>query len=456
MVMEGVVRNVLALTAAVLAACVAQARRPVDAPPLPPPDPGVYTIVEVDTAQELADACWNLTSNQAIVIAAGSYDLTSVVFPNGVDGRLTVGRYGAAPIANVQIRGATGDPADVVIHGGGMTDPIVPFGFQIFTATDVLIADLSVGGVFYHSVAIQNDQGASRVRLYHCRLHDAGEQIVKGNRGSNPGAEDVVIEYCEVFLTAGAIVHPELGYCYTNGIDAIGGQRWIIRDNLIRGIFCQDSSLAGPAVLMWQGSSDTVVERNTFVDCARGIALGLVSAQDHSGGIVRSNFLRWDPEAPYQRDVPISTTSPGSAVLHNSVLVNGTYVAGIEVRFAGATGVEVRGNLMDAMVWVRDGATPTLAGNLTDAQPGWFVDDTAGDLHLMPGATAAIDQLDPHPALDDDFDADPRPAAPGSVDVGADELEGPLLADGFESGDTSAWSSVFPGSYEFSVRNSQF
>lgn len=31
--------------------------------------------------------------------------------------------------------------------------PIVPFGFQVFTATDVTIADLSVGNVYYHAVA---------------------------------------------------------------------------------------------------------------------------------------------------------------------------------------------------------------------------------------------------------------------------------------------------------------
>jgi hypothetical protein len=435
--------SVLVLT--VGAAATADARWPTEAPPLPPPDPGVFTIIDVDTSQELADACWNLTSNQAIVIAPGTYELANVVFPNGVDGRLTVGRYGAAPIANLQIRGATGDPADVVIRGAGMADPIVPFGFQIFTATDVLIADLSIGSVYYHTVAIQNDQGATRIRLYNCRLQDAGEQIVKGNRGSNPGAEDVVIEYCEVALTDGAIVHPDLGYCYTNAIDAIGGQRWTIRDNLIRGIFCQDGSLAGPAVLMWQGSADTVVERNTFVDCSRGVALGLVSSQDHNGGVIRNNFVRWNPEADYVVDVPIYTTSPGSVILHNSVLTHGRYDAAVEVRYVGATGVEVRGNLMDAIVRPRDGAAPLVADNITDADPAWFADETSANLHLLPDAAPAIDQLDLLPGCSDDFDGAQRPAASGAVDVGADELEGSLLEDGFESGDTSAWTAIVPG-----------
>jgi hypothetical protein len=432
-------RVVSVVAVAVGLAGFGEAALPGDAPPLPPPDPDVFTIIDVETAQELADACWNLQSNHAIVIAPGHYDLAAVSFPNGVDGRLTVGRYGAPLITNIQIRGATGDPGDVVIVGAGMDDPIVPFGFQIFTATDVLIADLSIGGVYYHTVAIQNDQGATRVRLYNCRLSDAGQQIVKGNRGNNPGAEDVIIEYCHVFLAVGAIHHPDLGYCYTNGIDAIGGHRWVIRDNLISGIFCQDGSLAGPAVLMWQGSTDTVVERNTFIECSRGVALGLVSSQDHSGGVVRNNFFSSNPSAGYQLDVPIYTTSPDSLILHNTALVRGTYSAGIEVRYSGATGVEVRGNLLDAVVWPRDGATPSVTDNITEAVPGWFVDADDGDLHLVPAAVGAIDQLDASPDVVEDFDADPRPAGDGTVDVGADELDSPIFADGFESGTTSAW-----------------
>ncbi len=428
-----------------LAVAPAAARLPADAPPLPPPDPGVFTIVEVSTAQELADACWNLASDVAIVIAPGVYDLASVAFPNGVDGRLTVGRFGAPPIQNLQIRGATGDPADVVILGAGMLDPIVPFGFQVFTATDVLIADLSIGNVYYHSVAIQGDQGAARVRLYNVRLFDAGQQIVKGPGGGGVGAPDVVIEYCEIFYTVGAVAHPDgspPNTCYTNGIDALGASGWVIRDNLIHGIKCQDLALAGPAILMWGDSADTVVERNTILDSSRGIHLGLLEG-DHSGGRASDNFIRWDPDAPYAVDVGIYTTSPGARVLHNTVLTRGRYPNAVEVRYASTTGVLVQHNLADAAIQPRNGAAPTLIDNATDAEPGWFVDEAAGDLHLLPLATAAIDQVTRVAEATHDFDAQLRPAAAGATDLGADELGAgdAVFADGFESGDTSAWSS---------------
>lgn len=431
------------LLAAGMGASPGGAKLPAEAPPLPPPDAAVFTIIEVDTAQKLADACWNLQSDQAIVIAAGDYDLKAVSFPNGVDGRLTVGRFGAAPISNIQIRGATGNPQDVVIHGAGMLAPIVPFGFQIFTATDVLIADLSVGNVYYHSVAIQGDQGAARVRLYNARIFDAGQQIVKASGGD---ADDVTIEYCEIFHSAGAVVHPEgspPNSCYTNGIDAIGVSGWAIRDNLIHGIYCRNNALAGPSILVWQGSAGTIVERNTILDGSRGISLGLGTG-DHSGGVVRNNFIRWDPNAAYQVDVPIYTTSPGSLVLHNTALTRGRYANAVEVRFSSTTGVRVEHNLLDAQVAPRDGAAPSVADNLQNAQPGWFVDEAAGDLHLLPTAAPAIDQVSRLPEVVDDFSGASRPAGAGETDLGAAELTTlvPIFADGFESGDLSGWSAA--------------
>ena len=414
------------------AASATSARLPNQAPPLPPPDAS-FTIVNVGTAQELADACWNLASNQAIVIAPGTYHLDDVAFPNGVDGRLTVGHFGAPPIQNIQIRGATGHPEDVVILGAGMLDPIVPFGFQVFTATDVTIADLSIGDIYYHDLAVQGEQGAQRVRLYHARLFDAGQQIVKGT----PGADDVTIEYSELFLTAGAVNHPDgapPGSCYTNAIDGVTSDRWIVRDNLIHDIWCQDSTLAGPAVLLWQGSSDTIVERNAILDSSRGIALGLVSADDHFGGIARNNFIRWDASATYAIDVPIYTTSPNSSVLHNTALTRGRYPNAVEVRYDGATGVVVANNLLDAAIQPRDGASPDESGNLLDAEPSWFVDPAAGDLHLTADATPAIDQVTRLADAPDDFDAQARPAGAGLADVGADERSttDEIFADGFE------------------------
>ncbi len=402
---------------------------PADAPPLPPP--AGMTVVNVNTAQALADACWNLTSNMAIVIAPGDYNLAAVAFPNGVDGRLTVGRFGAAPISNIQIRGATSNPADVRLHGAGMLNPVVPFGLQIFTATDVTIADLSVDSVYYHAVMVSGNQGAQRIRLYNLRLYDAGQQIIKGTAGG----DDVSVESSELYYTAGAVQHPEgspPNSCYTNAIDGVNTDRWVVRDNWIHDIRCQNNALAGPSVLLWQGSQDTVVERNTITNSSRGISLGLVSASDHGGGLVRNNFISWDLGASYAVDVPIYVASSNARVLHNTALTAGAYPNAIEVRYTGANN-QVRNNLLDAAIALRNGAQAAQSGNLNNAQNAWFANPDIGDLHLTELAAAAFGAGTPLPEVIDDFDAQSRPSA-AAVDLGADQWQpsDELHADGFE------------------------
>lgn len=420
--------SVLALLAS---AMVQAAGPPAPAPRLPLPSAAEYDIIEVDTAQELADATWNLSSDQAIVIAPGVYDLSTTIFPNGVDGRLTVGRFGAPPIRNIQIRGTTGNPADTVIHGAGMLAPVVPFGIQVFTASDVTLADFSIGEVYFHAIMLQGNQGARNVRIYNVRAYDAGQQIIKG---SGAGADDVTVEYSRIEYTDGARRHPEGAVpntCYTNGIDVTGGQRWVIRDNRISRIRCQDGSLAGPAVLAWQGAADTVVERNLILDSSRGVSLGLVGSSDHTGGIIRNNLIRWNPAATYAVDVPIYTTSPGALLAHNTALVSGRYPNAIEVRFGGATDVAVFANLLDAGVAARNGAQPVLDDNWSDARDAWFVDVATGDLRLSELGLESVPDAPRNAGVPLDCTAESRPP---STRVGACEATaGVIFEDGFET-----------------------
>ena len=71
-------------------------------------------------------------------------------------------------------------------------------------------------------------------------------------------------------------------------------------------------------------------------------------------------------------------------------------------------------------------------------------DEVAGDLHLVPEANPAIDQVTRIGDAIDDFDANLRPEAVGATDLGAAELGAgaAIFDDGFESGDTSAWDSA--------------
>ena len=115
------------------------------------------------------------------------------------------------------------------------------------------------------------------------------------------------------------------------------------------------------------------------------------------------------------------------------------------------SGLEMDANVFDpAGTWEwTDGTETNLAtwqvrsgGDLASAAClPQFADAALGDFHLDAGDVCARGQGDDLTALlSFDIDGDPRPVGDG-WDVGADEVP-VLFADGFESGDVSAWSST--------------
>ncbi len=395
------------------AASTALARDHEAAPPLPAPG---GTVVNVSTVSALEDAVQNLQSNTTVMIAAGTYQLSSTLWvrPNG------------SAISNVGIRGATGDPDDVVLVGIGMSNASfgnVPHGIHVGNVNGITIADLTIEDVYYHPIQLAGELGCTAPRIYNCRLVDAGEQFIKGSpRASGDGVDNGVVEYTSMEYTTTARSD------YTNGVDIHGGDGWVIRHNLFRRILAPPGGgLAGPAVLMWNRSRNTVCEGNTFIDCARGIHFGLDAGRsdDHSGGVIRNNFFYRSGGTAGDLGIGVFN-SPSTKVLHNTVLLSGTYPNAVEYRFGGTTGIEVRSNLTDGGIHLRDGASGTVAGNVTNAQVAWFVNAAAGDLHLGPAAAGAIDLAQAHASVVDDWDGGGRPVG-AAPDVGADERGGPTI-----------------------------
>jgi hypothetical protein len=118
--------------------------------------------------------------------------------------------------------------------------------------------------------------------------------------------------------------------------------------------------------------------------------------------------------------------SPGTKVLHNTILTLDGYPNDVEYRFAATRDIVIANNLVSGAIAAREGATATVSGNV-NATAGMFVDAAAGDLHLVASATAAIGQATPVSEVTTDWDGDVRPIGTGA-DVGADEFRAPPAA----------------------------
>ncbi len=377
--------------------------------PAPPIPRQTGATVRVSSESELRAAVTALSSNTTIEIAPGTYMLRDALYVKG-------------PLANVEIRGATNSSEDVVLLGAGMTNSSVPYGIWVGgDVRGILIANLTIRDVYFHSVVF--NAGTQSPVLHNVRLTNAGQQIVKANPNSNGGGVDGgIVQYSIIEY---AVTSRDT---YTNGVDVHTGHNWIIRHNLFRNIRAPQG-LAGPAILMWNGSSNTLAEGNTFIDCQREIAFGLVerTPDDHAGGIIRNNFIV--RTFPFSADTAIGVfDSPSTQVVHNTILgAKTSYASLIEYRFPGTTGAVIANNLLDGIALARDGASGAATGNITNATWELFVNPDVGDLRLKSSATVVIDKVIPLASSPRDWAGISRPQG-SAADVGGAEHVSAVLS----------------------------
>jgi len=369
------------------------------APPLPAP---TGPMVSVASVAQLQDALATLTSGTTIVVQPGRYAITQDLWIRNV--------------SNVALRGATDNRDDVVIVGRGMATAGVGMVLHVWNAADVLIANLSLGEVYYHPLQLHGEANVTDVHIYNVRFFDGGEQLLKASTDKVTGVVRGLIEYSLFEYTN---MGPADGY--TNGVDALLASDWVIRYNLFRNIR-SSGTMTGPAVLMWVGSKGTQTYGNTFINCERAINYGISITgvrPDHAGGSIYNNFVFRAVGGTPHPDAGISVwDSPDTLVLHNTVIQNGTYPASIEARYLTTTGVLIENNLTDGGILRRDGSPASVVSNYTAATPALFVNSAVGDLHLTETATVAIDRAVPEPSVTTDWDGEPRDDLP---DLGADE-----------------------------------
>lgn len=332
-------------------------------------------------------------------------------------------------VPRLTLRSVSKNRDAVIIEGGSNNVSI--------NTSDVTIADLTLRNPKFHNIQVRGEKGVLRTRIYNVHLLDAGQQLVKVSTGDGLGDKfaDEGLVACSLleFSTHSKgtdVSKPD----YTNGIDILAGKDWVIRDNVFRRIRSA-AGPAGPAVLAWRNSQGTVVQRNLFVDCWRGIALGLGPPNFRSRG---------GPQVPYDHqdgvvinNVILALHAPADAAIENSyahnsrVLHNTIYYApehkhavdwSIEYRFPPTTAL-IQNNLTNLPILKRHPMPQqeaVLKGNLDKAVASWFRQLSSADVHLAPGAPALARGVPLDDSLDD-IDGDPRRRGK-APDVGADEV----------------------------------
>jgi hypothetical protein len=371
--------------------------------------------VAVRSTAELVAALANAERGQTLMLADGTYDVSSVEpLRIRVD---SVGLYGASR-----------DPAKVVLKGQGFGGSNTGEEMIKIEATHSTLAYLTVRDVRGNGLKIQSG-GNTGLLVHNVNFVDICERSIKGP--DVPVSTGGIVRYClfeQVTPITGAIPNLNFDGDYIAGMDMMKIEGWRIHDNTFRNIRGMHGGGRG-AVFLWNGCKNVVVERNLFIGCDRAIAFGNPSgpASDMEGGTIRNNFI------VAGAGIAIEVChSHGSSIHHNTVYSANPSFGRTLSFYGNPSGNALKNNLVMGRISIENGSGPDTAGNLfVTSAPGWFENPAAGDLHLTPSATSAIDRGVPLPQVADDFDGVARAGAP---DIGADETSPAASVSGRKTG----------------------
>ena len=232
----------------------------------------------------------NVPSAEGEVICVHSVDQLLVaaqrVKPGGTirlaAGRYTLPRRIEINTDRVTLRGVSGHRDAVVLDGGPQQlGELVSIG----GCSGVTIADLTIENARWNGFKVNSDQGATRLTIYNCVIHDVWQRGIKGpavpkEKRDRGRPTDCRIQFClfyndrpKAFGDDPADRPDTFNGNYIGGIDAMHAQNWTISDNLFVGIRGQTREARG-AIFLWHDSRDCLIERNAIVDCDAGICLG--------------------------------------------------------------------------------------------------------------------------------------------------------------------------------------
>ncbi len=263
-------------------------------------------VIRVANVEELFQAAQDIRPGGTILLA---------------DGRYAMPRYFEIATDNVALRSASGNRHAVVLDGAGSRHGEL---IGITGCSGVTIADLTVANVKFNGIKINSDRGANRVTVHNCVLHNIWQRGVKAP-GLRANADklsprDCRVQYClfyndrpKEFADDETDTSKTFNGNYIGGIDVKNTTDWTISDNVFIGLNGRTREGRGCIYISENGQGCTI-ERNVFLDCDIGVALGnpsLEIAKVHAVGcVVRNNLIAHCPEtgilACYTRDCQIT------------------------------------------------------------------------------------------------------------------------------------------------------
>ena len=166
----------------------------------------------------------------------------------------------------------------------------------------MVIADLTVQRSIFHLIHLWANGDDALIHNVH--MVDGGQQFLKASPGDSAVVDNVEVS-CSTFRMTADGRDNVWGYgpqnggttCYTGGIDSHDSTNWVVHDSVFEGIYCDATGVQRPAhgrfpelrdgmtyngglaehcIHHWdsQSGSGHIIERNRFMNCARGIGLG--------------------------------------------------------------------------------------------------------------------------------------------------------------------------------------
>ncbi len=239
---------------------------------------------------------------------------------------------------------------------------------------------------------------------------------------------------------------------HMNGDISQGGDG-IISDAVVEENVIFDNGTGGGSGINMDGVQDSMVRNNLIYDShASGISLYRIDGGEPStGNEVFNNTVLVAEDGRWALN--IQNASSGNTVRNNILHSDHSFRGAISISEDSLPGFNCDFNALEDRFTTDDGdSVLTLAewraataqdANSVLATPDVLFHDLAGDDYHLSVTSPALDAGETLTDVPTDIEGTPRPVGP-AYDIGAFEGFGALFSDGFESGDTSAWSAVSP------------